>query len=84
MKYDFRGEVPRVDGKPLVDGKPPHGSYPETRAAIEQYYATGKSPQWRRKTQEAFVRESPTPVDGIETMTPSYIRWLIDGGKPLF
>jgi hypothetical protein len=56
-------------------------NYPETRAAIAQYYNTGRSPEWRRKTQEAFVRESPMPVEEIETMTPSYIRWLINGGK---
>ena len=75
MKYDFRGEAPRADGKPLYE------SYPETRAAIAQYYATGRSHEWARKTQDAFVRESPTAVEGVETMTPSYIRWLINGGK---
>jgi len=56
--------------------------YPETRAAIESYYATKRSPYWRGKVTESFVRESSAPVRGVETMTPSYILWLIDGGKP--
>jgi hypothetical protein len=78
MKYDFRGEVPRADGKPLYE------SYPETRAAIAEYYGNGRSIEWLRKTQEAFARESSIRAEEIGTMTPSYIRWLIDGGKSMY
>jgi len=75
---------PFTRGVPRADGKPPYESYPETRAAIAQYYGTGRSIEWLRKTQEAFARESSIPAEEIGTMTPSYIRWLIDGGKSLF
>ena len=80
MKYDFRGEAPLMDGKPISAAYP---DYPETRAAIAEYYRTGRSHEWLRKTQDAFVRESPIRLEGIDTMTPSYIRWLINGGKTI-
>ena len=77
MKDDFRGEV-------WADGKPRYENYPETRAAIAEYYRTGRSPGWLHKTQDAFARESSMPAEEIRTMNPSYIRWLINGGKSIF
>lgn len=73
MIFDFRGEPPPAD-------------YPDTRAAIAEYEAT-KLPYYgvlehtaaRRKVLEAYARESSSFVD--ESMTPSYILWLIDGGQ---
>ena len=59
-------------------------AYPLTRAAIEEYFdakRNGSIAEYNRalrKLHEAFIVESSVPRPGIETMTGSYILWLIE------
>jgi hypothetical protein len=59
-------------------------AYPLTRATIEEYYhakRNGSIAEYNtalRKLHEVFIAESPVPRPGIETMTGSYILWLIE------
>ena len=82
MRFDFRGDVPLVDGKPIGSDKPADVNYPETRAAIKGYYASGRSMQWADRVHDAFIRESGlSSIEGLDSMTPSYILWMLDGGQ---
>ena len=66
-------------------------SYAETRRAIEAYRLAKESrssgyeevARACTKVQEAFIRENPAPPPDVRDMTPSYIEWLINGGRPV-
>jgi hypothetical protein len=66
-------------------------NYPETRRAIDAYRllkgsrSSGFEEVGRAsaRVQEAFIRESPAPPPDVENMSPSYIEWLINGGRPI-
>ncbi len=72
------------------DRQEPCMNYPETRRAIDAYRLVkhGRRTSFEevaranRRVQEAFVRESPAPPPDVEEMSPSYIEWLINGGRP--
>src|SRR5262249_9974519 len=55
-------------------------TYEQTLKAINEYYHSNGT---RRAVVEAFGREHPVPVEGLDNMSPSYIAWLIDRGYPL-
>lgn len=54
--------------------------YEQTLKAINEYFHNNGT---RRAVVEAFKREHPAPVEGLDNMTPSYIAWLIDREYPL-
>jgi hypothetical protein len=53
--------------------------YEQTLKAINEYYYNNGT---QRAVVEAFRREHPVSVEGIDNMTPSYIAWLIDRRYP--
>jgi len=73
----------------MTDNRPP-ANYPETRAAIDAYRSVVRA-GWSSfeevaraniQVQQAFVREYPNPPPDVDDMSPSYIEWLINGGRP--
>ena len=55
-------------------------TYEQTIKAINEYYHSNGT---RRAVVEAFKREHPVSVEGLDSMTPSYIAWLIDRRYPV-
>ena len=55
-------------------------TYEQTLKAIDEYYHNNGS---SRAVIEAFRREHPVSVEGLDYMTPSYIAWLIDRRYPV-
>jgi len=54
--------------------------YEQTLRAINEYYHSNGT---RGAVVEAFRREHPVSVEGLDYMTPSYIAWLIDRRYPV-